>query len=345
MDENRESNHSELESGPAAGAQRWIVIAAVVLLCVAAVSIVYGYRQQALVQQLSTQAASSSAEMNALQTQVSTLTAKLSQVTTPPPGAPSDSSASAPASASSSAAPAGGSEASATNASTSGAATSSTAKTHTKRPAATKHRTAPVDSKYNKLQAQLDEQQKQLKDTQDAVEKNRSDLESSLNSTRDDLNGSIARSHEELVALEKRGERSYFEFDLSKSKQFSRVGPVTLSLRKADTKHKNYNLAMIVDDDQLQKKNVNLFEPIWIHTENESQPVQIVVNKIGKDSVHGYVSAPKYKPSELASEGSAAVTPVSVKTPGTTPNQPDQQQPQPPPPPQPQQQPEQPHPF
>jgi len=162
------------------------------------------------------------------------------------------------------------------------------------------------------LQAQLNEQQKQLKETQDAVAKNREDLEGSIHATRDELNGSIAKTHDELVALEKKGERSYFEFDLSKSKQFQRVGPVTLSLRKSDTKHKNYDLAMIVDDNELNKKKVNLYEPIWIHTENDSQPVQVVVNRVGKDMVHGYVSAPKYKPSELAAASSPNAVPVSA---------------------------------
>jgi hypothetical protein len=185
-----------------------------------------------------------------------------------------------------------------------------------------------VDKKYAQLQAQLAEQQKQLKETQDEVAKNRSDLEGTINSTRDDLNGSIAKTHEELVALAKRGERSYFEFELSKSKQFQRVGPITLSLRKSDTKHKSYDLAMIVDDNQLQKKKVNLYEPIWIHTENESQPVQIVVNRIDKDLVHGYISAPKYKPSELAAVGPASVTPVSAKTPPDTPNPQQPEQPE-----------------
>ena len=85
---------------------------------------------------------------------------------------------------------------------------------------------------------------------------------------------------------------------------------------------------MIVDDNQLQKKKVNLYEPIWIHTENDAQPVQIVVNRIDKDLVHGYISAPKYKPSELATAGSASVTPVSAKTPPGTPNQQQPQQPQ-----------------
>jgi hypothetical protein len=174
----------------------------------------------------------------------------------------------------------------------------------------------------------LAEQQKELKDTQDEVAKNRADLEGTINSTRDDLNGSIAKTHDELVALEKRGERSYFEFDLSKAKQFQRVGPLTISLRKADTKHKSYDLAMIVDDNELQKKKVNLYEPILIHIENDSQPVQIVVNRIDKDIVHGYISAPKYKPSELATVGSASVTPVSTKPPANAANSQQPQQPQ-----------------
>jgi len=123
-------------------------------------------------------------------------------------------------------------------------------------------------------------------------------------------------------------ERSYFEFDLNKEKQFQRVGPLTLSLRKTDMKHKSYDVAMIVDDNELQKKKVNLYEPIWIHTENDSQPVQIIVNRIDKDAVHGYISAPKYKPSELAAVGSASVAPVSTKSPVSAPVPSQPQQPQ-----------------
>ena len=193
--------------------------------------------------------------------------------------------------------------------------------------AAVAKRGTVADKRYKQLQTQLEDQQKQLKETQDLVAKNRSDLEGSLGSTRDELNGSIARTHDELVALEKRGERSYFEFDLTKSKQFQRIGPLSLSLRKADTKHKSYEIQMVVDDNHLTKKNVNLYEPIWIHTENEAQPVQIVVNRIDKNEVHGYISAPKYKPSEVSStSGAAAVTPVSTRpqTPDQNPQNPNQ---------------------
>jgi len=307
----QKSNHDEngwARSG--ADANRWLMIAVAVLLVITVVTFIYGYHQQSSVQQLTAQVATANAAMNQMQGRLNAVNTKLSEMT----AAQSLSQATAPltgVSVAPSAEPDG--EISARVPEAAPTPVSSPKVAPLKRPS-TKHRAAPVDKKYVQLQAQLAEQERQLKETQDQVAKNRSDLEGTITSTRDDLNGSIAKTHEELVALEKRGERSYFEFDLSKSKQFQRIGPLTLSLRKADTKHKSYDLAMVVDDNELQKKKVNLYEPIWIHTESDSQPVQVIVNRIDKDTVHGYISAPKYKPSELAS-GSANVTPVSTKTP------------------------------
>jgi uncharacterized coiled-coil protein SlyX len=325
MNEYQESNDKGNEmSGTSFGANRWLVLTVIALFAIAAVTFAYGYHQQSLVSQLSAQSTTANASVNQLQSQVSDLTTKLKQMTavqTPAPSAQPTATASS------------SEQDTEVSAQTPDAASKPAAPVkHAPAKHAAVKRHAPVDKKYAQLQAQLADQEKQLKATQDEVAKNRTDLEGSisstrddLNSTRDNLNGSIAKTHDELVVLEKRGERSYFEFDLPRSKQFQRVGPLTLSLRKADTKHKSYDLAMVVDDNELNKKKVNLYEPIWIHTDTGSQPVQIIVNKIDKNTVHGYISAPKYKPSELASEGSASVTPVSTKPPGSTP---DQQQPQ-----------------
>lgn len=304
MEEYREMNEDGNKGEPTnAGVNRWLMIAAVVLLVVAGIAFGYGYRQQILVGHLTAQETTANATISQMQGDLNTLTAKLNEM----------SAAQAAAQAANQA-----------------------GKKNTAATRAAGKRSAPADKRYKQLQAQLEQQQKDLKETQDQVAKNRSDLEGNLNSTRDELNGSIAKTHEELVALAKRGERSYFEFDLSKSKQFQRIGPITLSLRRVDAKHKNYDLALIVEDNQLTKKRVNLYEPVWIHTENESQPVQVVVNRIERNLVHGYVSAPKYKPSELAAVGTASITPVSAKSPDTQPNpqqpelpqQPQMQQPQ-----------------
>jgi hypothetical protein len=170
-------------------------------------------------------------------------------------------------------------------------------------------RRATEDPRWKQMQAQLADQQKELAATREEVEKARTDLQGNLNSTRDELNGSIARTHEELVALEKRGERNYIEFQLDKSKEFQRVGPISLSLRKVDFKKKHYDLVMMVDDFQLQKKSVNLFEPVWITLSDRPQPVELVVNAIHKDLIKGYISEPKYKKSELAAANTPAPAP------------------------------------
>jgi peptidoglycan hydrolase CwlO-like protein len=171
------------------------------------------------------------------------------------------------------------------------------------------------DPRIDEVQARLREHDKELTDTRQQLDKTRQDLEGNLNSAKDELNGSlartndslgrtndtVARSHEELVELQKRGERNYYEFSLDKSKQFQRVGPLSLSLRKANTKRRSFDFEMMVDDQKLQKKNVNLFEPVVIMTPDRGQALQLVVNQVNKDVVKGYISEPKYKSPQVAS--------------------------------------------
>jgi uncharacterized coiled-coil protein SlyX len=179
------------------------------------------------------------------------------------------------------------------------------------RTGAARSRTAPqaaFDPRVNQLQSQVAEQQKQIDSSREDLTKTRDDLESKVNSTHDELSGSIARTHDELVELQKRGERNYYEFKLDKAKDFQRVGPFSVSLRKVNFKRKSYDLAMIVDDNQLQKKSVNLYEPVWIRVGDQPQPAELVVNQIAKNQIQGYISEPKYKQS-ASSEKNPAVAP------------------------------------
>jgi septal ring factor EnvC (AmiA/AmiB activator) len=278
MEDQREPIRNVKEDPFAANrSSAWLATAILALVVVLGLAVGYIYRQQAN----SKQAAVKNAEMNAtigqMQDQIAAMTSKLNQAPAEPT-APTAATAAGPATT----------------------------------PASAKHRTAAENKRLKEMQAKLDDQQQQLKDTQDQVAQTRSDLEANLGSTREDLNGSIARTHDELVSLEQRGERSYFEFELTRAKHFQREGPIMVSLRKVDQKHKRYDLALVVDDNQISKKNVNLFEPVWING-SDMQQVQLVVNKVDKDHVHGYVSAPKYAQS-------ASMTPVSVRTDSTTPN-------------------------
>jgi hypothetical protein len=153
------------------------------------------------------------------------------------------------------------------------------------------------DSRYKKLQAQIDAQGKAIEDTRTALAGTQGDLVN----TRTELSGSIAHTHEELVLLQKKGERNYAEFDISKAKDFQHKGPLGIRLKKANVKHQYADLELIVDDRNLSEKHINLYQPAMFYTPDSPQPVEIVINGISKDHIHGYVSAPKYGKAELAS--------------------------------------------
>jgi hypothetical protein len=156
------------------------------------------------------------------------------------------------------------------------------------------------DPRWKKFQTQLDAQGK-------AIDQTRQDLAS----TRTELQGSIATNHEQIVALQRKGERNIYEFDINKSKQFSHAGPIGVSLRKANTKQQYADLKLMVDDREVSKKHLNLYEPAMFYADTSDQPMQVVINSITKNHIHGYISTPKYKASELAAmsgdAGTAAV--------------------------------------
>jgi DNA polymerase III gamma/tau subunit len=159
---------------------------------------------------------------------------------------------------------------------------------------------APEDPRITDLQKKVAEQDEKLAGTQRLVEQARTDLEGRIDSTSLELSGSIAKTSDEVAELRRRGERDYFEFDILKSKQMSSVGPLRIALRKADVKRKRYNLDMLVDDNKLEKKNVNLYEPVYVMTPEWGQPVELLVNKVTKDRVAGYISVPKHKKTEVS---------------------------------------------
>ena len=103
----------------------------------------------------------------------------------------------------------------------------------------------------------------------------------------------IARNHEELEQLRRMGERDYFEFSLTAKGQKQRVGSMQVELRGADAKRHQFTVALYVDDMRLEKKNKSINEPIYFYTTGSRAPLEMVVNKVNKNQIAGYVSVPK----------------------------------------------------
>jgi len=124
----------------------------------------------------------------------------------------------------------------------------------------------------------------------------RNDLNSTregLQMARGELGTLIARNHEEIEQLRRIGQRDYFEFSIEKKGAKQRVGDVVLELRGTNSKKGSFTVALYADDLRLEKKNRSVNEPIYFYTRGYRAPLEMVVNKVGKDRIAGYVSVPK----------------------------------------------------
>jgi hypothetical protein len=107
------------------------------------------------------------------------------------------------------------------------------------------------------------------------------------------MSGLIATNSKDLQALRDLGERNYFEFTLAKGQMTKKVGNVTLTLKKADPKHNRYTIAVLADDKLVEKRDKTINEPVQLYTASSKQPYEIVVNRVNKDGVVGYLATPK----------------------------------------------------
>jgi len=105
--------------------------------------------------------------------------------------------------------------------------------------------------------------------------------------------GLIARNADELASLKRAGLREYYEFDVAKGKSPSAVGPVAVRLTGADAKRHKFNMLLVVDDIEIEKKDKTLLEPVQFYRKGSRQLNEIVVFNVQKDRITGYLSTPK----------------------------------------------------
>ena len=123
-----------------------------------------------------------------------------------------------------------------------------------------------------------------------------------LKMARGELGTLIARNSEEIAVLRRLGERDYLEFTIE-GKQAQKVGAITVQLRGTNAKRSQFSVAMTVDDLQVEKKNRQANEPIYFYSRGGRQPLELVVNKVEKNKVVGYLSVPKSNQVATTSSG------------------------------------------
>jgi len=135
-------------------------------------------------------------------------------------------------------------------------------------------------------------------------------VKTDLDATREDLKMArsemgtlIARNHDEIDQLRRLGERDYVEFTIVGKNKPQKVGNVTVELKGVNEKRNQFSAALTIEDKQFEKKNRAMNEPIFFYTSGTHIPEEVVINKVGKNTISGYVSIPKAN-SQVASTGS-----------------------------------------
>ena len=132
----------------------------------------------------------------------------------------------------------------------------------------------------------------------------RTDLDTTredLKMARSEMGTLIARNHDEIDQLRRLGEREYIEFTVAGKNKPQKVGNVTVELKGVNEKRGQYSVNLTAEDRQLQKKNRAMNEPIFFYLHGTKIPQELVVNKVGKDTISGYVSIPKANQQPAAS--------------------------------------------
>ncbi len=165
-----------------------------------------------------------------------------------------------------------------------------------------KNATTAVDKKVTKLETSVNEQLATKASSDDVNRLNgdvtgvKSDLDAQKNNlqmARSEMGTLIARNHDEIDQLRRMGTRDYFEFTVTRKAGAQKVGSIQVELRDTNIKKNQYTLNVLADDKSFEKKNRSVNEPIFFYTGGSRAALELVINKVSKNTATGYLSIPK----------------------------------------------------
>jgi small-conductance mechanosensitive channel len=165
-----------------------------------------------------------------------------------------------------------------------------------------KSATVAVDQKVNNLATSVKAELATKASTDDINKLNgdvtgvKGDLDATKNSiqmARSEMGTLIARNHDEIDQLRRMGQRDYFEFTVQRKGGATKVGSIQIELKDTNTKKNRYTINVLADDNNFEKKDRSVNEPIFFYTGGTRAALELVVNKVTKSTATGYLSVPK----------------------------------------------------
>ncbi len=155
-----------------------------------------------------------------------------------------------------------------------------------------KSETAGVQEQVGEINSRMTQVNSNISDLREQTTRNRTDL-SAQGESLERLRQTTAANADEISGIKKSLDREYYNFELPKKGGVFKVFEVALSLKDTDTKRQRYTVEILADGRRIEKKNQNINEPIYFYVSDGKKPFEVLVNRIDKSFVVGYLSVPK----------------------------------------------------
>ena len=108
----------------------------------------------------------------------------------------------------------------------------------------------------------------------------------------DRLDRDLDSTSERLSQLSRSLERERIDFELQEKGGFIKVMDVHLNLRDANARKQRYDLDIYVGRKRIRKKHQYANEPVYFFVEGIEKPYEVVITRIVRNQVAGYLTVP-----------------------------------------------------
>ncbi len=153
-------------------------------------------------------------------------------------------------------------------------------------------RASGIEAEVGEVNDRLSQANSNIGELRDMTTANRGDIEgnrTAIGEVRTTADGNTGV----IDGVKRSLEREYYNFELEKKGGIMKVFDVALNLKKTNFKDQKFTLEIIANGKRIQKKGHAINEPIFFYAGGDNKRYELLVNRIEKNLIVGYVSVPK----------------------------------------------------
>ncbi len=149
-----------------------------------------------------------------------------------------------------------------------------------------------LKSETGDIKRQVTEANSNISDLREATSRNAGEIESTKTAVVSVREATDANS-KQISDVKYSLARDVYNFELTENTGIMKVFNVSLRLKDVELSKQRYDMEIYAGDKRLKKNDQLLNEPIYFYVEGVQKPYELVVTKLDKKHVLGYLSVPK----------------------------------------------------